>query len=82
MGYYPKEKTTPEGSPEGVAKEPVEAAKWYRKAAEQGNAAAQSILGMMYSSGLGVPKDEMDALAWSNVAAARETKVRAKIATC
>lgn len=33
---------------EGVAKDPVEAAKWYRKAAEQNDVDAQYNLGMCY----------------------------------
>ncbi len=35
----------------------VEAAKWYRKAAEQGNADAQNRLGVRYDRGEGVSKD-------------------------
>ena len=54
----------------GVAKDSVEAVKWYRKAAEQGHAFAQSDLGDMYASGEGVPKDSIEALAWYNLAAA------------
>ena len=38
--------------------------KWYRKAAEQGHAVAQSNLGFMYASGDGVPKDETEAVKW------------------
>ena len=36
------------GSGQGVSKDYVEAAKWYRKAAEQGVAKAQLGLGVMY----------------------------------
>ncbi|MNC76241.1 Sel1 repeat protein [compost metagenome] len=43
---------------------------WYRKAAEQGYAGAQTSLGMMYASGQGVPKDVKQAYAWFSVAAA------------
>jgi TPR repeat protein len=49
----------------------AEAAKWYRKAAEQGHADAQDSLGSMYKSGSGVPKDEVEAYAWYNLAAFR-----------
>ena len=35
----------------GVAKDEVEAVKWYRKAAEQNVAEAQTNLGTMYASG-------------------------------
>jgi len=37
-----------------------------RVEAERGNADAQSNLGMMYAFGLGVQKDEIEALAWFN----------------
>jgi TPR repeat protein len=35
----------------------TEAAKWYRKAAEQGDARAQANLGVLYQFGWGVPQD-------------------------
>ena len=41
-----------------------EAVKWYRKAAEQGDTQAQRNLGIMYSSGSGVVKDEAEAVKW------------------
>jgi TPR repeat protein len=41
----------------GVARNDVEAVKWYSKAAEKGNAQAQYALGLMYGHGRGVPKD-------------------------
>jgi hypothetical protein len=49
----------------------VEAEKWYRKAAEQGNAAAQSHLGFMYDYGLGVPQNPAEAMKWYRKAAAQ-----------
>ena len=55
---------------EGVPKDYIEAAKWYRKAAEQGLSPAQGMLGAMYAEGKGVPKDEIEGLAWLNIAAA------------
>src|SRR5215475_3863064 len=42
---------------EGVAKDQVEAVKWYRKAAEQHVAAAQYYLGNCYYQGTGMAKD-------------------------
>lgn len=36
--------------------------KWYRKAAEQGHAAAQFYLGVMCREGEGVPKDDAEAV--------------------
>ena len=48
----------------GVPKDEVEAVKWYRKAAEQGNGCAQEELGRMYYSGQGVPKNFIESYAW------------------
>ena len=48
----------------GVAKDEVEAVKWFRKAADQGNASAQFLLGLMYDTGQGVAKDEGEAYKW------------------
>ena len=44
------------GTGEGVPKDAVQAVAWYRKAAEQGHADAQSNLGWLYATGEGVPK--------------------------
>ena len=54
---------------QGVQQDYVEAAAWYRKAAEQGYAVAQSRLGFMYYFGLGVSKDYVQAEAWFRKAA-------------
>jgi general secretion pathway protein A len=45
------------------------AAVWFRKAAEQGHAKAQSNLGVMYSEGQGVGKDYNEAVKWCRQAA-------------
>ena len=42
---------------------------WFRKAADQGQAIAQLILGAMYAEGEGVPKDDQQALYWYRKAA-------------
>ncbi len=47
----------------------AEAAKWYRKAAEQEDADAEAALGSMYQDGEGVPKDEVEAVKWYRRAA-------------
>lgn len=52
-----------------VPQDYVEAAKWYRKAAEQGHAMAQSQLGLMYAVGQGVPQDFAEAARWCRAAA-------------
>ncbi len=49
---------------DGVACDPVLAAKWYRKAAEQGDKAAQYNLGSMYLIGEGVAADKEEAHRW------------------
>jgi len=48
----------------GVAKDEVEAVKWFRKAAEQNYADAQYNLGCCYCKGQGVAKDEAVAVKW------------------
>lgn len=47
----------------------VEAAHWYRKAAEQGHIEAQYRLGAMYAEGNGVPEDYVEAIRWLRMAA-------------
>ena len=44
--------------------------KWFRKAAEQGHALGQLNLGKMYVNGRGVPKDNVLAYMWANIAGA------------
>ena len=43
--------------------------KWFRKAAEQGNADAQLCLGICYAEGDGVAKDMSEAVKWCRKAA-------------
>jgi hypothetical protein len=54
---------------EGVAKDQVEAVKWFRKAAEQNLARAQKNLGICYDKGEGVAKDQVEAVKWFRKAA-------------
>ena len=54
---------------EGVAQDYVEAAKWFRKAADQGFARAQHDLGLCYENGDGVTKDVTEAVKWYHKAA-------------
>ena len=42
---------------------------WYRKAAEQGQSDAQAMLGAMYSGGLEVVQDYVQAYKWLDLAA-------------
>ena len=46
-----------------------EAARWYRAAAEQGDAVGQNHLGDLYREGKGVPQDAMEAVKWYQMAA-------------
>ena len=49
----------------------AEALRQWRPRAEQGDVAAQSNLGILYMSGLGVAQDYAEALKWSELAAAK-----------
>jgi len=65
----------------GVPENDKEAAKWYRKAAEQGHVDAQILIGFMYNFGHLAPKETVTAYAWYSIAAdnggvnAEESKV-------
>jgi hypothetical protein len=52
-----------------VTKDAAEAVKWFRKAAEQGDAKAQYNLGLCCGSGEGTAKDPVEAYMWLSVAA-------------
>ena len=54
---------------EGVVKDHAEAAKWYRKAAEQNYADAQYNLAICYERGDGVAEDWVEAYKWLLLAA-------------
>ena len=53
----------------GVLQDFVEAERWFRLAAGQGNGAAQVVLGRMYADGRGIPPDEAEAVRWFRLAA-------------
>ena len=53
----------------GWSKNYLEALKWYRMAADQGNTLGQNNLGVMYEHGLGVDKNYVEALKWYRKAA-------------
>ena len=53
----------------GVAQSDVEAARWFRKAADQGNAGAQYNLGIMFAQGHGVAQSDVQAVWWYRKAA-------------
>ena len=56
----------------GLLRNTEESMRWYRKAAENGNAEAQSVLGYMYLNGEGVAKDKAMALEWLHKAAKQD----------
>ena len=55
----------------GVTKDNAEAARWFQKAAAQGNSVAEVNLGWMYQHGLGVQEDKAQAAGWYEKAAAQ-----------
>lgn len=48
----------------GIPKSDKDALDWYRRAAEQGSAAAQYNLGFAYANGKGVPQSDSEAVFW------------------
>ena len=54
---------------QGVPQDDAEAVRWYRLAANQGNADAQGNLGAMLLNGQGVPQDHAEAIRWFRAAA-------------
>ena len=55
----------------GVAQDYSAAMKWYRMAADQGDAQAQYNIGVMYYGGQGVPQNTSEALRWLHKAQAQ-----------
>ena len=53
----------------------TEAAEWYRKSAEQGDADGQASLGYMYNNGHGVAKDDAEAIKWYRKSAEQNNAV-------
>jgi TPR repeat protein len=53
----------------GVEQNYAEAITWYRRATQQGEAAAAFNLGGMYTHGLGVAQDDVEAAKWYRKAA-------------
>jgi TPR repeat protein len=53
----------------GLAKDEAEGVKWLRKAAEQNDTDAQSLLALCYALGHGVAKDAAEAVKWCRKAA-------------
>ena len=53
----------------GLKKDYAEAANWYRRSAEQGNVYAQASLGILYHSGKGLTRDDVQAEMWFTISA-------------
>lgn len=58
----------------GVSQDYLEAEKWYRKAAEQGDPYSQKNLAVMYDFGKGVEKNPDEAIKWYEKSAAKGNK--------
>ncbi|MEY4089750.1 MAG: hypothetical protein RJB55_2021, partial [Verrucomicrobiota bacterium] len=56
------------GGQEGLAKDTAQAANWFRRAADQGFADAQFMLGIKLARGEGLPRDTVESAAWLQVA--------------
>ena len=54
---------------QGVLADQAEAVRWYRMAAERGNAFGQVLLGLAYAAGEGIPADQAEAVRWYRMAA-------------
>ena len=65
---------------DGVKQDEAEAARWFRKAAEQGSAGGQNNLAAMYMTGSGVKRDYVQAYMWSELASASPQVAQANIA--
>ncbi len=65
----------------GVVKDEVEAAKWYRKAADQGHLKSQYFIGLRYKAGIGVAKDEVEAYAYLSLAGTAVKAAREELAS-
>jgi len=57
---------------QGVARNAVEAVKWYRKSAEQNYAPAECSLWICYHTGYGVAEDKLEAMKWLRKAAEQD----------
>jgi len=73
LGFILREGGFPLGNIK-IEKDPNEAAKWYLRAARQGDGDAQIEIGEMYAQGEGVSQDFVEAYKWFNIAAASPEK--------
>ena len=64
----------------GLGRNDAEAANWFHQAAQAGHAGALIKLGELHAEGRGVPRDDVLAHMWFNIAAARATGMEARVA--
>ena len=58
-----------------MTRDDAEAVMWFRKAADQGDAVAEFLLGYQYANGIGVPLDYGEAMIWFRKAAEQGHRV-------
>lgn len=56
---------------EGVTQDGMEAVRWFRAAAEQGDPRGELNLAMAHWMGLGIPRDLIEAYLWASLSAAK-----------
>jgi TPR repeat protein len=64
---------------EGVAKDPLEAAKWYRKAADQGDTEAQSRLVSILDRGVAGPEGTGEVATWYRTTTLARASTRTRV---
>src|ERR1035441_10282117 len=57
-------RTVPPNGDAAIPRDFGQAAKWYRRAADDGDALAQNHLGSLYAEGRGIPQDYTEAYFW------------------
>jgi hypothetical protein len=69
-----------DGAGKAIQRDVEQAAAWYRKAADAGDAGAQGTLGILYVFGQGVPRNDVEAYFWLDLAAAVKSPNQAQYA--
>ena len=70
-----------DGAGKAFPRDITQAAEWYRKAADQGDPGAQGTLGILYTFGQGVPRNDVEAYFWLDLAAAVKSPNQAQYAS-
>jgi uncharacterized protein len=69
-----------DGAGKSFPRDVEQAASWYRKAADAGDPGAQGTLGILYAFGQGVPRNDVEAYFWLDLAAAVKSENQAQYA--